>query len=119
MYGLCGCFDLNTHKYAFILLHKCVCLSFVYKLIASGYASFHQVQNLKRELNSAKKSRKVASALLRLALQKAAQQMMEKAKNKSLSHAMKISMQINKIVWSMLIDGKCIAEAEINDLVSS
>lgn len=54
-----------------------------------------------------------------MALQKAAQQrLMEKDKNKSPSYAMRISLQIYKVVWSMLVDGKSFAEAEINDMVS-
>ena len=53
-----------------------------------------------------------------MAMQKAAQQrLMEKEKNKSPSYAMRISMQINKVVWSMLLDGKSFAEIEINDMV--
>lgn len=82
-------------------------------------ASFMQVQRLQRELLNAQKSRKVASLALRAALQKAAQlRLMEKEKNKSPSYAMRISLQINKVVWSMLVDGKSFAEAEINDMVS-
>lgn len=54
-----------------------------------------------------------------MALQKAAQQrLMEKEKNKSPSCAMRISLQINKVAWSMLVDGKSFGEAEINDMVS-
>lgn len=76
------------------------------------------VQGLKRELVSAKKSRKEASVSLRMALQKAAQlRLMEKEKNKSPSYAMRISLKINKVVWSMLVDGKTFAEAEINDMI--
>ncbi|XP_058747798.1 protein SABRE-like isoform X1 [Vicia villosa] len=76
------------------------------------------VQGLKRELVSAKKSRKEAYASLRMAMQKAAQaRLMEKEKNKSPSHAMRIFLQINKVVWSMLLDGKSFAEAEINDMI--
>ncbi|XWS25397.1 hypothetical protein CRYUN_Cryun27aG0064900 [Craigia yunnanensis] len=76
------------------------------------------VQGLKRELINAKKSRKAASVSLRVALQKAAQlRLMEKEKNKSPSYAMRISLQINKVVWSMLLDGKSFAEAEINDMI--
>lgn len=79
---------------------------------------YSQVQRLKKELVNVQKSRKVASASLRTALQKAAQlRLMEKEKNKSPSYAMRISLQINKVVWGMLIDGKSFAEAEINDLV--
>ncbi|KAE8666757.1 Protein SABRE [Hibiscus syriacus] len=78
---------------------------------------FILVQGLKRELINAKKLRKAASVSLRAALQKAAQlRLMEKEKNKSPSYAMHISLQINKVVWSMLVDGKSFAEAEINDM---
>ncbi|XP_050212895.1 protein SABRE isoform X2 [Mercurialis annua] len=76
------------------------------------------VQGLKRELVNTKKSRKTASASLRMALHKAAQlRLMEKDKNKSPSYAMRISLQIYKVVWSMLVDGKSFAEAEINDMI--
>ena len=74
---------------------------------------------MKKEVVHAKTSRKEASSSLREALQKAAQlRLMEKEKNKSPSYAMRLSLQINKVVWSMLLDGKPIAEAEINDMVS-
>ncbi|RDY04424.1 Protein SABRE, partial [Mucuna pruriens] len=76
------------------------------------------VQGLKRELVIAQKSKKAASVSLRMALQKAAQlRLTEKEKNKSPSYAMRISLQINKVVWSMLVDGKSFAEAEINDMI--
>lgn len=76
------------------------------------------VQGLKRDLVNAQKYRKTASASLRMTLQKAAQlRLMEKEKNKSPSYAMRISLQINKVVWSMLVDGKSFAEAEINDMI--
>ncbi|KAB2616979.1 hypothetical protein D8674_012848 [Pyrus ussuriensis x Pyrus communis] len=76
------------------------------------------VQGLKRELVNSKKSRKASYASLRMALHKAAQlRLMEKEKNKSPSYAMRISMQINKVVWNMLVDGKSFAEAEINDMI--
>ncbi|KAL8487833.1 hypothetical protein ACS0TY_024229 [Phlomoides rotata] len=85
-------------------------------MIACGRCTL--VQRLKKELLSAQKSRKAASASLRTALQKAAQlRLMEKEKNKSPSYAMRISLQINKVVWGMLIDGKSFAEAEINDMI--
>ena len=78
------------------------------------------MKGLKRELVTAKKSRNEASASLRMALQKAAQlRIMEKEKNKSPSYAMRISLKINKVVWSMLVDGKTFAEAEINDMVGT
>ncbi|GMH14037.1 hypothetical protein Nepgr_015878 [Nepenthes gracilis] len=76
------------------------------------------VQKLRIELARVQKSRNIASASLRTALQKAAQlRLTEKEKNKSPSYAMRISLQINKVVWSMLVDGKAFAEAEINDMI--
>ncbi|RZC15868.1 Protein SABRE isoform B [Glycine soja] len=76
------------------------------------------VQGLKRELVIAQKSRKAASVSLRMALQKAAQlRLTEKEKNKSPSYAMRISLQINRVAWSMLVDGKSFAEAEISDMI--
>ncbi|KAL3845764.1 hypothetical protein ACJIZ3_003167 [Penstemon smallii] len=76
------------------------------------------VHRLRKELLNAQKSRKAASASLRTALQKAAQlRIMEKEKNKSPSYAMRISLQINKVVWGMLVDGKSFAEAELNDMI--
>ncbi|XP_031736364.1 protein SABRE isoform X2 [Cucumis sativus] len=84
-------------------------------MISGGKALL--VQGLKKELVSAQKSRKMASASLRMALQKAAQiRLMEKEKNKSPSYAMRISLKIDKVVWSMLVDGKSFAEAELNDM---
>jgi hypothetical protein len=63
--------------------------------------------------------RKEAYSMLRTAMQKAAQlRLMEKEKNKSPSFAMRISVRIKKIVWSMLSDGKSFSEAEINDMVN-
>ena len=63
--------------------------------------------------------RKEAYSTLRIAMQKAAQlRLAEKEKNKSPSCAMRVSTRINKIVWSMLADGKSFAEAEINDMVN-
>ncbi|KAK4747514.1 hypothetical protein SAY87_014100 [Trapa incisa] len=76
------------------------------------------VQGLKRELLNVQKSRKESSYELRTALQNAAQvRLMQKEKNKSSSCAMRISLQINKLFWGMLIDGKSFAEAEINDMI--
>ncbi|WRX31391.1 FMP27/BLTP2/Hobbit [Theobroma cacao] len=87
-------------------------------LIIGIRVKLDKVQGMKRELVNAKKSRKAASVSLRVALQKAAQlRLMEKEKNKSPSYAMRISLQINKVVWSMLVDGKSFAEAEINDMI--
>ncbi|XP_061371719.1 protein SABRE isoform X2 [Gastrolobium bilobum] len=85
-------------------------------MIAGGKSML--IRGLKRELVNAQMSRKAASASLRMALQNAAQlRLTEKEKNKSPSYAMRISLQINKVVWSMLVDGKSFAEAEINDLI--
>ncbi|KAL2317608.1 hypothetical protein Fmac_031484 [Flemingia macrophylla] len=85
-------------------------------MIDSGIALL--VQELKRELVNARKSWKEAYASLRVVMQKASQQrLMEKEKNKSPSYAMRISLQINKVVWSMLLDGKSIAEVEISDMI--
>lgn len=76
------------------------------------------VQNLKKDFQSSQKSVKDASASLRVALHEAAQQrLMEKEKNKGPSCAMRISLKINKMVWSMLVDGKSFAEAEINHMI--
>ncbi|KAK8943364.1 hypothetical protein KSP40_PGU018540 [Platanthera guangdongensis] len=76
------------------------------------------VRGLRKELGNAQKYRKEASSALRMALHKAAQlRLMEKEKNKSPSCAMRISMRINKVVWSMIADGKSFAEAEINDMI--
>ncbi|KAL9684811.1 hypothetical protein QQ045_022252 [Rhodiola kirilowii] len=75
------------------------------------------VQGLKRKLLNAQKARKEAALCLRSALQKAAQQrLMEKEKNKSPSCAMRVSLQINMVGWSMVLDGKPFAEAEINNM---
>ncbi|KAG9440183.1 hypothetical protein H6P81_020348 [Aristolochia fimbriata] len=85
-------------------------------MISGGIATL--VQGLKKELGHKRKSRKAASALLRTALQKAAQlRLMEKEKNKSPSCAMRISLRIDKVVWGMLADGKPFAEAEINNMI--
>lgn len=86
---------------------------------ANKHLDVRQVNRLKKELGSVQTSRKAASSALRLALQKAAQlRLMEKEKNKSPSYAMRISMRISKVVWSMHADGKSFAETEINDMVS-
>lgn len=82
--------------------------------------SHDQVHGLTLELDHNWKSRKTATSELRVALQKATQlSFMEKEKNKLPSYAMRISMQINKVIWTMIEDGKHFAEVEINDLVSN
>ncbi|KAM0879684.1 hypothetical protein ACQ4PT_034073 [Festuca glaucescens] len=76
------------------------------------------VKRLKQELLNVLNDRKEAYCMLRSAMQKAAQvRLMEKEKNKSPSCAMRVSMRINKVVWSMLADGKAFSEAEINDII--
>nr|CAB3500797.1 unnamed protein product [Digitaria exilis] len=76
------------------------------------------VKQLKKGLVNIRNGRKEAYSTLRIAMQKAAQlRLMEKEKNKSPSCAMRVSTRINKIVWSMLADGKSFAEAEINDMI--
>uniref|UniRef100_A0A0E0NV49 FMP27/BLTP2/Hobbit GFWDK motif-containing RBG unit domain-containing protein n=1 Tax=Oryza rufipogon TaxID=4529 RepID=A0A0E0NV49_ORYRU len=76
------------------------------------------VKCLKKELVNVRNGRKEASSMLRVAMHKAAQaRLMEKEKNKSPSFAMRVSLKINKVVWSMLADGKSFAEAEINDMI--
>ncbi|KAM0840220.1 hypothetical protein ACQ4PT_059829 [Festuca glaucescens] len=76
------------------------------------------VKRLKQELVNVLNDRKEAYCMLRSAMQKAAQvRLMEKEKNKSPSCAMRVSMRINKVVWSMLADGKAFSEAEINDII--
>lgn len=78
------------------------------------------MEGLKRDLINLQKSRRSASSALRKALQKAAQlRLMEKEKNKTPSCAMRISMKISKVLWSMLADGNTFAEAEINEMVCS
>ncbi|KAL4556533.1 hypothetical protein LXL04_039189 [Taraxacum kok-saghyz] len=80
------------------------------------------VQKLRKEVVNADKSRKAAAASLRVVLQKAAeQQVMEKdkEKNKGPSCAMHVSFQLQKVAWSMLLDGKSISEIEINDMASN
>ena len=62
--------------------------------------------------------RREACSDLRSSMRKAAQlRLIEKEKNKSPSYAMIISMKIEKVIWSMLIDVKSFAEIEINDMV--
>lgn len=76
------------------------------------------MQRLKKEIGNAQKARRTASASLRTALQNAAQLRLMEKENKGPSYAMRISLQIDKVVWGMLVDGKSFAEAEISDMVS-
>ncbi|KAK8579951.1 hypothetical protein V6N12_070247 [Hibiscus sabdariffa] len=90
----------------------------------NGHSSPHsteefcrKVQGLKKELVNAKKLRKEALADLRVTMQKAAQQRLMEKENKTPSCAMRVSVQITKVIWSMLMDGKPFAEVEINDMI--
>ncbi|KAK8919195.1 hypothetical protein KSP39_PZI021895 [Platanthera zijinensis] len=75
------------------------------------------VHELKMEFESKQRIRKAALSELRAALQKAAQlRLFEKEKSKSPSYAIRISMRISKVVWSMIEEGKPFAEVEINNL---
>jgi hypothetical protein len=59
-----------------------------------------------------------AQSALRVTLQHAAQQqLMVKEQNISPSAAMQISWACDKIIWSMLCEGKSFAEVEINKMV--
>lgn len=74
---------------------------------------------MKKELVNTRSLRREACFDLRSTMRKAAQlRLTEKEKTKSPSYAMRISMKIDKVVWSMLIDGKSFAETEINDMVT-
>ncbi|WOK92495.1 protein SABRE-like isoform X1 [Canna indica] len=76
------------------------------------------IQGLKKEQGNILKAINEAYSELRLVLQEAAQiKLTDKEKNKSPSCAIKVSVRINKVVWSMLIDDKPFAEAEINDMI--
>lgn len=75
------------------------------------------MKDLNTDFANLQKSRRSASSALRKALSNASQLRLEKEKNKTPSCAMRISMKISKVVWSMLADGNTFAEAEINDMV--
>ncbi|CAL9760595.1 unnamed protein product [Musa acuminata subsp. burmannicoides] len=76
------------------------------------------VQGLEKEQGNIRKAIKEASSTLRSVLQEAAQlRLMEKEKTKSPSCALRVSVKINKVAWSMLADDKPFAEAEINEMI--
>ncbi|CAN8283903.1 unnamed protein product [Cochlearia groenlandica] len=76
------------------------------------------VDGLKKAYTDAKQSRKTAYTALRLSVKNAAElRLLEKDKNKRPSSAMRISLQINKVVWSMVLDGKTFAEVEIDNMI--
>ncbi|CAM6026648.1 unnamed protein product [Sphagnum balticum] len=64
------------------------------------------------------KARTAAQSAFRVALWRAVQQQfMVKEQNRSPSAAMQISWACDKIIWSMLCEGKSFAEVEINKMV--
>lgn len=66
-----------------------------------------------------RQSRKEAYTALRVAVKNAAElRLLEKEKNKRPSSAMRISLQISKVVWTMVLDGKTFSEVEIDNMVS-
>jgi hypothetical protein len=77
-----------------------------------------QARKLELEFAVKCKARMAAQLALRVALQHAAQQqLMVKEQNRSPSAAMRISWACDKIVWSMICEGKSFAEVEINKMV--
>ncbi|VVB08413.1 unnamed protein product [Arabis nemorensis] len=76
------------------------------------------VEGLRKSYLNVQQSRKTAYTTLRISVKNAAElRLLEKDKNKRPSSAMRISLQINKVVWSMLLDGKTFAEVEIDNMV--
>ncbi|CAH2061505.1 unnamed protein product [Thlaspi arvense] len=76
------------------------------------------VEELRKGYLNVRQSRKTAYTALRVSVKNAAElRLLEKDKNKRPSSAMRISLQINKVVWSMLLDGKTFAEVEIDNMV--
>ncbi|ESQ46165.1 hypothetical protein EUTSA_v10000004mg [Eutrema salsugineum] len=76
------------------------------------------VEELRKAYINVRQSRKTAYTALRISVKNAAElRLLEKDKNKRPSSAMRISLQINKVVWSMLLDGKTFAEVEIDNMI--
>uniref|UniRef100_A0A1J3J5Z2 FMP27/BLTP2/Hobbit GFWDK motif-containing RBG unit domain-containing protein n=1 Tax=Noccaea caerulescens TaxID=107243 RepID=A0A1J3J5Z2_NOCCA len=76
------------------------------------------VDGLRKAYLDVRQSRKTAYTALRISVKNAAElRLLEKDKNKRPSSAMRISLQINKVVWSMLLDGKTFAEVEIDNMI--
>ncbi|KFK32806.1 hypothetical protein AALP_AA6G290500 [Arabis alpina] len=85
-------------------------------MITSGRQKL--VEGLRKAYPNVQQSRKTAYTTLRVSVKNAAElRLLEKDKNKRPSSAMRISLQINKVVWSMLLDGKTFAEVEIDNMV--
>jgi phage tail tube protein FII len=76
------------------------------------------VERLRKAYLSVQQSRKTAYTALRTSVKNAAElRLLEKDKNKRPSSAMRISLQINKVIWSMVLDGKTFAEVEIDNMI--
>ncbi|XP_010545182.1 PREDICTED: protein KINKY POLLEN [Tarenaya hassleriana] len=85
-------------------------------MIAGGRPEL--VQGLQKALLSVQQSRNAAYTALHTAVQNAAElRLLEKDKSKKPSSAMRISFQINKVIWSMLLDGKTFTEVEIDNMI--
>lgn len=76
------------------------------------------MEGLRKAYINVQQSRKTAYTALRICVKNAAElRLLEKDKNKRPSSAMRISLQINKVIWSMVLDGKTFAEVEIDNMV--
>ncbi|KAH0929637.1 hypothetical protein HID58_015364 [Brassica napus] len=76
------------------------------------------VEELRKGYLDVRQSRKAAYTALRVAVKNAAEiRLLEKDKNKRPSSAMRISLQISKVVWSMVLDGKTFSEVEIHNMI--
>lgn len=77
------------------------------------------MEELRKGYLDVRQSRKTAYTALRESVKNAAElRLLEKDKNKRPSSAMRISLQISKVVWSMVLDGKTFSEVEIDNMVS-
>ncbi|XP_010440972.1 PREDICTED: protein KINKY POLLEN isoform X2 [Camelina sativa] len=76
------------------------------------------VEGLRKAYTSVQQSRKTAYTALRTSVKNTAElRLLEKDKNKRPSSAMRISLQISKVIWSMVLDGKTFAEVEIDNMI--
>ncbi|CAH8337276.1 unnamed protein product [Eruca vesicaria subsp. sativa] len=76
------------------------------------------VERLRNTYVDVRQCRKAAYTALRVSVKNAAEiRLLEKDKNKRPSSAMRISLQISKVVWSMVLDGKTFSEVEIDNMI--
>ncbi|KAL0741395.1 hypothetical protein Bca4012_082908 [Brassica carinata] len=76
------------------------------------------VEELRKGYLDVRQSRKEAYTALRVSVKNAAElRLLEKEKNKRPSSAMRISLQISKVVWTMVLDGKTFSEVEIDNMI--